>query len=425
MDSAAPNVPERVPGSGPPAKWPTPRTLARWLLVALALYCVGWLLYTSRTALTPFVIGLVLAYLLMPLVNRLSSGMPRWAAILVVYVFGFGLLIGIIAYIAPLLIDQTGRLFTDVIPSWYSERLPRLLGRLNSLLLELRSSVSPEIQEAIDEGVGNAVSTVRANLVGWLTNISTWVLDQVLSVINTLTFLLGFAIVPFWLFYVLLDHKKAGAFLDNIIPRPIRTDVWNIVGLVDRNLTGYIRGQLFLGLVVGVVAGIGLFILDLLGFEVDFILLLAIIAGVTELIPIIGPLLGAVPAVIVGLTHSWQTGLAVAILYFMIQQLENQFLVPRVVGDSLDVHPAVLMVALVIGSQVMGLLGIILSAPVTAIARDVFLYLYNRLKDPPAAQGAATPVSVSPPDLRPLVAPPGGGEQAAAPLAQHERTASQ
>jgi predicted PurR-regulated permease PerM len=148
----------------------------------------------------------------------------------------------------------------------------------------------------------------------------------------------------------------------------------------------------------------------MLGFNVDFILLLAITAGLTEFIPYIGPLLGAIPAVLVGLTDSPTTALAVAVLYFVIQQLENQFLVPRIVGDSLNVHPAILMMTLLIGASLLGILGVILSAPLTAIGRDVFLYLYNRLKDPPPRVLAASPTDlpgishVS--EAAPLVAPP-------------------
>jgi predicted PurR-regulated permease PerM len=401
---------------GPLLRWPSARTLARWALVGVAIYCVLWLLYSSGTAMLPFIIGLVLAYLLLPPVNRLSQHMPRWAAILLVYIVVIGLAIWAIAYVVPLAASQMARLFTQVIPNWYNAQLPVLMERFQLLLAEYRANTSPEIQATIDEGVSNALRTFRANLIGYLSSLSSWLLNQVISVFNTVTFLLGFAIVPFWLFYVLLDNRKAGNFVQQLVPQPIRADFWNVVALIDRNLMGYVRGQLLLGVIVGSVAGLGLLVLDLLGFEVDFILLLAIIAGITELIPIIGPLLGAIPAVIVGLTHSWQTGLAVALLYFAIQQLENQFLVPRVVGESLDVHPAVLMVALVIGSQVLGLLGIILSAPVTAIARDVFLYLYNRLKEPAAEGATSAPITIAVPDMRALSDPPSEGE-ASAPVA--------
>jgi predicted PurR-regulated permease PerM len=116
-------------------------------------------------------------------------------------------------------------------------------------------------------------------------------------------------------------------------------------------------------------------------------LLLAIIAGTTELIPIIGPVIGAIPAITLGFFDSVTTGVAVTILYVAIQQLENNFLVPRIVGESVGIHPAILMVLLVVLGQAFGLIGIILSAPLAAVVRDTFIYVNGRLSDPPRPAG--------------------------------------
>jgi hypothetical protein len=146
------------------------------------------------------------------------------------------------------------------------------------------------------------------------------------------------------------------------------------------------------------------------------VLILAVIAGVTELIPLIGPVLGSIPAIILGFTDSPTTGFAVLALYIAIQQLENNFLVPRIVGDSVGLHAAVLMVLLVVCSQVFGLLGAILSAPMGAVFRDVFQYLYGRLSEPPTPPGfmparlrkagVATPPEAAPAYVPPVDAPP-------------------
>jgi predicted PurR-regulated permease PerM len=128
--------------------------------------------------------------------------------------------------------------------------------------------------------------------------------------------------------------------------------------------------------------GIGLLLLRMLGFDVRYILLLAIIAGITELIPIIGPIIGAVPGVLLGFfggAGGLQTGLAVLLVYVVVQQLENNLLVPRIIGESVGIHPAILMVIVIAMGQVFGLLGVVLAAPLTAIARDLFVYVYRRL----------------------------------------------
>jgi predicted PurR-regulated permease PerM len=204
----------------------------------------------------------------------------------------------------------------------------------------------------------------------------------VINVLNTVTFLIGFLIIPIWLFYVLNDQARARAFIDKLLSPRIRPDFWNIWGIVNKVFSDYIRGQLILGLAVGVMAGLGLLLLRLLGFDVRYILLLALIAGVTELIPIIGPIIGAIPGVLVGFIASDSgpsTGVAVLVVYIVVQQLENNFLVPRIIGESVGVHPAILTVILIAMGQVFGLLGVVLAAPLTAIARDLFVYVYRRL----------------------------------------------
>jgi len=116
--------------------------------------------------------------------------------------------------------------------------------------------------------------------------------------------------------------------------------------------------------------------------EIPYKLLLALVAGFTELIPVIGPIIGAIPAVIVGLTTSLPMGLVVAGLYIVIQQIENNFLVPRIIGAIVEIHEAVLMLLLVIAGTVSGLLGVIIFAPMAAVARDSYQYITGRLRQP-------------------------------------------
>lgn len=364
------------------------RRALRWLLVAVALYVVGWLLWSARSALIPFTIGIVLAYLLLPLVNRLDRFVPRWSAILLVYLGSLGIIGGFVAYVVPPLVDQVGELFRRF-PSvaFFEDQAARLILQYEDLLTRLPPDISTPIREGVNQGIDQAVATIQSNLTNYVQDLGEFLLDSVLRVINTVTFLLGFFLVPFWLFYVMLDQKAGGAAINRLIPRAIRPDFWAIVTISDRVLINYIRGQLILGFAVGTAAGVGLLILNMFGMRINYVLLLAVFAGITELVPVIGPIIGAVPAIILGLIDSPTTALAVLILYIAIQQLENQILVPRIIGESVDIHPAVLMVLLVVFSQVFGLIGAILCAPTAAVARDVFIYLYGRLADPPLPPG--------------------------------------
>jgi predicted PurR-regulated permease PerM len=352
------------------------RRLGQWLLALLALYAVGWLLWSAAPALTPFVIGLVLAYLLMPIVDRLAQGMPRWLAILLVYIGGIGLLAVAIAFIIPPAIDQVQQLFATM------PDVDQLLKMWNDFLQEYRALVPDSVQQPVEQGIRNALQVAQANFAGYLQGVGTFLFSQVLNVLNTLTFLIGFLIIPIWLFYVLNDRAQAAALVDRLLPARARPDFWNIWGLADDVFSDYIRGQLLLGLAVGTMVGVGLLLLRLIGIEVPYILLLAIVAGITELIPIIGPIIGAIPGVLIGFfggEGGVQAGVAVLILYIAVQQIENNFLVPRIIGESVGVHPAILTVVLIAMGQVFGLLGIVLAAPLTAIARDLFVYVYRRL----------------------------------------------
>lgn len=364
------------------------RRLARWLLVITACALVMWLFSRAASALTPFLFGLVLAYLFLPLVSLFERRMPRWGAIIVVYVMTFGVVIAAFAVLIPQLIGQLAdlvRALPDI--ATVQSQAQKVIVLYERLLATLPTAVQSEIRAAIDSAFVEGLSTLRTNFVSYLTDLGRFIVDSVLSVVNTLTFLLGFLLVPFWLFYVLMDQRAAHLIIDRMLHPRIRTDFWSLLTILDFDLSGYLRGQLLLGTSVGLAAWSGLMLLGFFGLDVPYVLLLSVIAGLTELVPVIGPIVGAIPAVVLGFIDSPTTGLAVLLLYIVIQQLENNILVPRIVGESVGLPPAVLMVLLVACSQVFGLLGAILSAPLGAMARDVFLYLHGRLRESPLPAG--------------------------------------
>jgi len=385
-------APVASPVPAPPAEplvitFPSWRRLGQWALVLLALYAVYWLLANSLAAMTPFIIGLVLAYLLLPLVNRLNRHMPRPLAILTVYLGGFLVIFIAVAYIVPPVVSQVQELLTNMPTREQFESFG------SSLLQQYENQVPAAIKQPIEQGLNSALRTLQTNFATYVQGLTTFLFSQVLQILNTVSFLIGFLIIPFWLFYVLNDEQKGKAFLDRVLHRRIRDDFWNIFGIIDQVFSDYIRGQLLLGLAVGVMVGVGLLILRLLGFDVPYSLLLAIVAGITELVPIIGPIIGAIPGVLLGFFASqngWQTGVAVLVLYLVVQQLENNFLVPRIIGESIGLHEAVLTVVLIAMGQIFGLLGVVLAAPVAAIARDLFVYIYRRLGGMSAAAAAGS-----------------------------------
>ncbi len=351
------------------------RTIARWALVGLALYTIYWLLRQSFSALTPFIFGLVLAYLLTPIVNWLNRRMPRGLSILLVYIVGIGLLVGAVNFIVPPIVDQ-GQELIQSIPT-----LDEIQNEGTLLFDQLQSAIPEDYRQPVLDGLNNSIDTVQANLTTYVQRVGSFLIDQVIGVFNTVAFLIGFLIIPIWLFYVLNDQRQGRNFIDRLLHRRIRADFWNTWDIVNGTFLDYVRGQLILCLSIGIATFIGLFALQLFGINVDYILVLAIIAGLTEFIPVIGPIIGAIPAIVLALfSGDPSSAIWVTLVYIIIQQLENNILVPRIIGDSVDVHAAVLMVLLIIMGQIFGLIGVILAAPLAAIARDMFIYTYRRLE---------------------------------------------
>ena len=359
---------------------PPPRTLARWLLVAVAVMGIGWLLWKAQPALTPFIIGLVLAYLLLPIVNLLNRHIPRPLAILVVYVVGIALIVGVFAYLVPVIVAQVQQLIASIPPVGQWQDI------VNNLFQQYQSRVPPAIRQPIDEALNNALRTAQANIPVYVQEAGLFIWGQALQVIYTVSFLIGFFIVPIWLFYVLKDQAQGRAYVDGLLHSRIRADFWNMWDIISHDLGDYVRGQLTLSLIIGVLITTGMLILPLLGLRMPYALLLGIISTLTELIPVIGPALGMIPGVLIGLFISPVTALAVLLVYLTVQQFENSFLVPRIIGGSIGIHPAILTVIIIVMGYTFGLLGIVLAAPLSAIARDLFIYLHRRLEGEPAGE---------------------------------------
>jgi len=199
-------------------------------------------------------------------------------------------------------------------------------------------------------------------------------------VFSTISFIIGLVVIPFWLFYILHDESQVKEGLLRALPEQLRADAQCLASLIDDVLSAYIRGQLLLCLFVGGLATVALFIIG-----VPFALVLGIIAGLFEALPYVGPILGAIPAILVALLSDPGSAIWVAVAFFAIQQVENLLLVPRIAGKSVKLHPALVMIVLVIGNELAGFLGMLIAVPVAAVIRDLFKYLYLRFQDTPLA----------------------------------------
>jgi predicted PurR-regulated permease PerM len=343
-----------------------------WLVMSALVVALLW---AARPVLVPFILGLVLAYLLLPLVHWLERHMPsrlrawkvaRPLSIILTYLLFLLIIAGVVAFVVPVMAEQVGT---------FIERVPQYYEQLGDLVEEVREwyevSIPEDWKTTVDENLTeigqDVLGAVQENLVG-----------VVRSVLSSISFLIGLVIIPFWLFYILQDETQVKEGILEALHPELRADVQSLAALVDHVLSAYVRGQLLLCLFVGVLATIAMFIIG-----VPFAPVLGLIAGIFEVLPNIGPYLGAIPAILVALATNPVSAIWVAVAFFAIQLVENLVLVPRISGKSVKLHPALVMMVLVIGGQLAGFWGMLIAVPVTAVIRDVFLYLYLRLLDEP------------------------------------------
>jgi predicted PurR-regulated permease PerM len=263
----------------------------------------------------------------------------------------------------------------------FTTELPAILVQVQYQLDHLnelydRLGLGSELRSIADTVVTAAIDAVHHLDISFLRPL----IDSAASFVSSI---FGYLIIPAWLFFLLKDRPRLRAGADRALPATWRRDTWAIVGIIHEVFGKWVRGQLVLGGVVGLASFIGL---TILGIYVDpifgrFAVLLAIIAAFGELIPIIGPIISAIPAVLLGLTAGPGPALAALLLYLGIQLVENNFLVPKIQSDAIDLHPSAIITALVIGGAIFGLLGAILALPVTAAFRDVFKYVFRRASE--------------------------------------------
>ncbi len=348
---------------------PTPRVA---LLIA-ALIVLGVLFYLARGSLGPFILGLVLIYVMDPAVERVARlrlgrwRIPRSLAVLLIYVatalilyWGISLLIGpLVKQVGAFVEDLPA--FTASVQEWY--RTAELPGFIRAAI------------DALLRGAGEATGGLDPGTIVPIAR----------SVAGFLGSFIAYLIIPVWAFYLLKDRPSLTASINRAIPRTWRRDVWAGVGIANRVFGRWLRGQLILGLVVGIATFIGL---QILGAVVDprfgeFAVLLAVVAGVLELLPIIGPIIAMIPTLLIALTvgDPVRGVIAVVILYLIVQQLENNILVPIVQADAIDLHPSVVILALIVGGSIAGLFGAIFALPLTAAGRDLYRYAFRRMSE--------------------------------------------
>jgi predicted PurR-regulated permease PerM len=271
-----------------------------------------------------------------------SKRFPRWLAILTLYVMIVGTAVGIGFLIVPPLIEQAQQL---------RSALPGMLARAQQFLSSLGINVS--WQDAIEHAPGGERGDMVSRVLG--------------ALISVVGGGLGFLTILILTFYFLLDADQLRDSLVRLFPARRRPRVAAISRDITIKVSAWLGGQLLLGAIIGASSALALWLMD-----IPFFYVLALISAIGELIPVVGPILSAIPAIAVAATVSGQKALMVLIFFVVQQQLENHVLAPKIMERQVGISAVTVIVALLVGGQLLGIVGAILSVPTAAILMVVF-----------------------------------------------------
>lgn len=345
------------------------------LLALAAAAVVVLVVYALRGALWPFLAGMVIAYLLDPVADRLEQWKcPRGiAAFLIVAVFLL-VLIAVMTLLLPALLGQ----------------IAALLGQVPQLLESLRAFAKPLLQEAttyMSDGMiaqaRSAMQDMSAQVVPWAVGAVRGMLSGGLALVNLLSVLV---IMPVVAFYLLRDWDRIVALVDSLIPRRVQGEVQTVVREIDVRLSGFIRGQSLVCLVLATWYAVALAVVGL-----RFGLVVGIMAGLISFIPYVGTVVGVSTGLGLALFQFSASGpvIAVAVIFVIGQAMQDLVLTPKLIGERVGLHPAWVLFALMAGGTLLGFTGVLLAVPVAAALGVLVRYAVNRYRGTDLYGGAA------------------------------------
>lgn len=319
-------------------------------ILKVALVVIGiWFIYTIRDILVLLFFVLIIVAAFAPLVNKMSKVMPRVLAVIILALIFLGALTAIGFLIIPTLIVQIGQLAVN---------MPVILSHLDPFYQKFNLSVGnyQDMLLKLSSQIGGVTAGIYTTTLGFISGLVAVITILVLS------------------FYLLLEKTSIQKLIHDLAPADQETNILSIIRKIGLKMGNWLRGQGILMLVIGLADGIVLFVLG-----VPYALILAIWGGLTESIPYIGPWLGLIPAIIIAYTVSPLTAFFVLIAYILVQQLEAQFLVPKIMGKAVGLSPVIIIIAILIGAKLAGILGVIIAVP-AAGAVSVIIQDWREIK---------------------------------------------
>lgn len=335
-----------------------------WIYLTAGLLAAAavWIFYLSREVLSPFIFAGIFAYILNPIVTLLSkkAHLPRSAAILVVYVAIVGLITVLSVYTGRQIVAETRE---------FAREAKVILNDIEAGRTEFPLWLEPYIGE-ISQSVRNSVNISSQQVIRFFSG-------ALSSILNIFIFVLT-------LFYFLKEGGEAVAYLRNLCPPDKRKQLAVAVGKINQVLTNYLLAQLSLVLLMSTVTTL---VFVLLG--VKYALILGIIVGLAELVPVIGPTVALVTVVFISTIGGGAGALdlpvyyepvIVGLAYLLINQLENILIVPQITGRMVALHPLLILASVLIGGHLFGAIGFLVAVPLVASAKVVLEYVYGTKK---------------------------------------------
>ncbi|MDZ4180377.1 MAG: AI-2E family transporter [Coriobacteriia bacterium] len=339
--------------------------LRTWTAIGMAILLVGALVLLARisTVLTPFIFALLVVFILRRPVSALSArGFSRSAAVGLWYLVGALVVTFVGVFVVPPLIAQ-GREFITDFPGYY-EAASRLWFRFQV------EYTSIEIPAWLQDAVLSARESITGQLTAWSQAVAS-------TALNVGGRLIGFVVNIFLAlalaFFVLKDLPALKDELLRLGGAKRRDSLLEVLGRITIVVEGWLRGQSMIALIVGVLTWLGL---QFLG--VPYALIIGIIAGITNFIPYLGPVVGGIIAAISAAFVSPQLVVYTVIWIVILQQAESMFLQPRIMSEQVNIHPVLVIFALLIGAQTAGIAGMVLALPIAGVLNVLFVYYFER-----------------------------------------------
>lgn len=335
------------------------------LIVILFLAIVYIFRNVLLAALSPILWAVIFAYLLNPIVHKLMEfKISRLWSVVIIYISIFSIIVLFSFTITPR-ITKEAKSFIEILPV-YTNKAFIFINRLYDRYILSMNNLPPEF-------IG-----VEVALKEYLQNFQVYIIDLFRQIttktLNIFSNIVSIVLIPIYTFYFLKDTQFFRRKVLKSIPKGIRDQVINISRDIDNLLSRFIRGQLIIAMIVGVLS-----IITLVVLKVQFAFLIGTIAGVTNIIPYFGPIIGAIPAVIVALLDEPMKAIWVIIAFFIIQQTESAILSPKIVGESVGLHPVFVILVLLIGGELFGVIGLIFAIPIAASIKIILNHLVKIL----------------------------------------------